>query len=245
MDKIEALKEKIAKLLAKADGTDNPHEAAAFLQKAYELRVAHDLSEEDVLAPEFESIEGGDFKFGSSAALKHELHAKVAEYFGCLPVRQVWRHSNGGKTGRHSYGIHGTKSALAAVEVMFPYVWKDVLRRAGEETKEDYAEGHPNFRNAKRKWIAGIARALILRIDELVAQREHRVEGDPGASTSRALVVTANALKQYVGEKYGKPMGTFNMKLKFSDRAEDIASRISLSRQVGDKETLALPGAQT
>lgn len=246
-EKIAALKERIKKLIAKGEGTNNEHEAAVFLQKAHELMLTHNLTEADIHVPEFDSTVGEVFQQNSPASKKHELHNSVAKYFGCQTVLRVHRHANGGKTGRVHFDIHGTEAALATVELMFPYVWEDVLRRAEEQAKDELgplAGPFPNeLRKRKRKWTGLITDALRLRINELIAQRQAQAEMKPDADTSRALVLVSNALSEYVRDHYGgSDLPRIARKIRSAKKAGEIAEKISLDRQVDGTSPAALPG---
>lgn len=235
---LPALKEKIAKLMAKAEGTDNEHEAMAFLSKAQELMEEHQITWADVVTPEFVSLESIQFKMGSPASVKHELYARLSLFFGCRPVRQVIRHPNGGKTGQATYRVFGAEAAVLTLELMFPYVWKDILRRASEKVK---AQGTSDYEKlpSHRTWTKRIAHALMVRVNELVEQRRQKDALDP-TEDRQALIVIGDALDAHVRDMYKGRVSQLTTKLKEYREAREIADKISLDRQVGGKEALAL-----
>lgn len=228
-DRKTELKDKITKLLRKAAGTDNEHEAAVFLKKAKELMEEHQISSFDLGDDPFTTKASKDFQRGSPAAVKYELEASVARYFGCHPVQVNlgW----GGKS-RARMDLNGPESAILTHELMFPYIWKDVCRKAGETS-----HGLPGL---KRSMIRDISNALRVRIDRLIKERESKPEVARDAKTDRALVVLGTGLSEYVKARYADLKEGKSRPLSYRRSAEELAGQVGLDRQVGREGQLQI-----
>jgi hypothetical protein len=126
--------DKIRKLLAKANGTNSPEEAAIFAQKAHELLVAHGIDEAQVIT------EGQDLPGLSRAAVKPRydtpwfrgLSTAVAQYYMCGVVRSRVP----GIRSTERYEFIGRESRTVVAASMYEYLEKTIYRLSNEASKD-------------------------------------------------------------------------------------------------------------
>lgn len=219
----DGIKAKIAALLAKAEGTDNAHEAEAFMSKAMDMLDKYQLAR-------WELGVAGD-EMGQTAVWKTNLNPvtwrkyliqAVAAYYGAtsLMVRD-------GK-GMLDFKICGRESARITTEAMLPFLI-DQVKAAGAKL----AETDPTM-NAKRH-TRRVAHALTIRLSKLTAERN---EAKKGKAQERALVLVDEL------ESYMQSLNTKTAKggkIGTTGSARDAADKISLAKQTeGGKATAAI-----
>jgi hypothetical protein len=126
----EDLRRKIAGLLAKAHGTDNEYESAAFAAKARQLMEDHQFTMSQVLGskdPLGETIIEMPGKHDAYISLAHS----AATYFGgCIVFHKMYKRSSQTYrlTTKHSGFLYGRDSARTMIEAMLPYLWQECFR---------------------------------------------------------------------------------------------------------------------
>lgn len=217
------IKSKIAALLAKAKGTDNEHEASAFLAKVQELLEQHQLSMAD--------LEDADDQVRHSSGLdgtkwvaswQRDIFRALAHLYGCYSVRV--RLYNG-----YRQELVGRESAIITTELMFDYVKKEVNKLG----RKLYADGGaPSAANGARL----VGNALTSRIWRLVPKDD---APSTDAAAKNALVTTSRVM-QVVKDHYGDLNNGRATSRKTSVSARELAEGVGLNRQVNTAGTLAL-----
>jgi hypothetical protein len=120
----DAMIRKIAAILAKANGTDNEHEAEAFHEAAKKLMEKHGLKEDDLDTDKLGHA-NADFTISADLIWKSQLVWATAKYFGCQAVRDR-------QYKVVYFNLVGREGARATVSVMFPYILSEVRKKAND-----------------------------------------------------------------------------------------------------------------
>jgi len=218
----ESLKDKIAKLLAKAEGTDNPAEASAFMEKVNALLEAnqiemHEIRERMGNKADADPIgkEKGATNLYASMLWARQLAGALSRYYGCRMV--YW------KVGNHfNYELVGRVSARTTFELMLPFVITQVKLQARKLDGGVY--------NAKSRSVLErqVGQALEVRIARMTRENDaHRV-----VLTGKGLIPFDNMdemMKVFfpnVASKKAKP-------ITLDRDAVEAAKNISLNVQAG------------
>ena len=181
------LKKKILALLAKAERTDNEHEAASFGAKARALMEEHQLTmaqldqTQDELGRTLIVLKYGD-------ACWVNLAASAATYLGCYALlTSTWQD---GKS-RKAIIFVGRASARAVAEIMYPFWYRCCLRAGQRLHKERGLEGHP------RRSIAEVAVAFAIRLSQLtpIIARESLREAESWDKAQRTVDTKHHKIK--------------------------------------------------
>lgn len=231
-----SMKDKIQKILAKAQGTNNEEEAAIFLAKAQELMEKHqieidDLGEDDPMG-KFVGLTGTS----SSPTWMRHLMNQVAAFYGASTVRTFTR-----RNGKDYFDLYvcGAESARITVELMFPFIVEQVRREGRKEA--------PKMGLATEAAIRRVANALVHRIGRLRAEeraaKEARGEGVPLTKAGQnALIIRGNALSKYLEDEFGALKRTAGRATSTNAVAQAAAGRVSLNRNVGGSSQLRIGG---
>lgn len=188
---ITKIREKIAKLLAMAQDTSSPNEAAIAAERARKMMDKYQLSELDITPAE-------DIKCGSVVVTKdykytpywlNIMSVAVARYNDCHSALDY-----GKKDGYKHIVFHGLVDDVALAKDMMAY-----LEKAGVEQCKRYMAsiGHGSYYVAKigDAFKKGFAQAICTRLSQL---SEDRKELTSAAGTSLAIVKT-DIVEQYMG----------------------------------------------
>lgn len=220
-----SIKERISKLLAKATGTNNEHEAAAFMAKVDELLDLYQLElwelgdQSDPMG--INVVEGLN---GASDAWKINLGNSVAAYFGAQMIRTRFRF----KQGKHKamFRVAGRESARVTVEYMLPFIIGQIKQQA--RTLKDENPGVSEMVLVRR-----VANALRIRIWKLINDRENT---RTAARQERALVVV-DELQAFLDAEFANLKTSVTRPVVVHDDARAAAEKISLNRQAtGEKQ---------
>lgn len=193
-DKLEKLKDKIAKLLAKAEGTKNEAEAAAFMAKVNELLELHQIEMHEIrgrFGREADPFghEDGTANIYTSAVWYRGVAVALSKYYGCEFVYV--------KKGPFiKYTLVGRQSSRVTTELMLPFIITQVALVARKYMAEQQALG---YRIHERAAAGHIGAALQDRIWRLInANKMHRSDLE-----SKALVPVDNA-EEYMSNVWGR-----------------------------------------
>lgn len=225
----EAIMDRIAKLLAKAKGTDNENEAAIFAAKAAELLAEHNLTEAQLAARD----SGKDQPIGEHPhpgrtpdLWRQRIAAGCAKVYFCTMLV----HTDGrGKKSVRFYGReHNAKVAIA----MTDYLIATVKRMAREYSAAKVVQS--DFRR-------GAGDRLFERLMEIYRAAQAPAPLATGTTLPALYNSEAKEIAAWVQSKYrvgkAKTRGhTYKGDGAFAGR--DAANRISLNTQVG-RETRA------
>lgn len=223
---LREIKDKIAKLLAKAEGTDNPFEQMMFMGKVNELLERYEMDMFEIRAhagidndPMGE--QQGEFNvYASMMWAKTTIHW-IAKYYG---ARTVW---NPKKKNHLPYQIFGRESARVTAELMIPYVVSQVRQQARR-----YKQDHPVTWDGKAVTDSVAQRevgmALASRISKLAGENEAK----RNELASKSLV-PFDATQAYMDNYFGAGGLTHGRKNKksWSGSASTYAEKISLNKQ--------------
>lgn len=219
----ESIKDKIAALLAKAEGTDNKFEADTFMAKVNELLEKHQIEMHEIRkrmgnTADADPIgkEAGKTNIYASMLWARQVAGALARYYGCRYV--YW------KKGNHfSYEIVGRESARTTFELMLPFVITQVRLQA---RSLDGVGGNQKSRSVLERQVG---QALEIRI----ARMTREVEAQRVVLTGKGLVPFDN-LDVLMEEFYPKLESERQRKPIYLDRdAVAAAAKISLNVQTG------------
>lgn len=207
--------DKIRKLIAKADSTTHPEEAATFMEKAQSMMLAHGLSLLDLGRLDSEDPVGTDHA-GVTTKASYDWARKIVFeagfYFGVTAVEFK-------RTDGYQYSLVGRESARITAALMIPFIVRQVSQAASEGVKNGV---FPNRRVAHNQ----LSGALVLRL----ARERSRAEADTSGRGMNALVpVDMVALE--VEAQFPRAKNLRAPKLETSRAAMEMANRISLNMQ--------------
>lgn len=219
------IKTTIQALLAKANGTDNEHEAAAFLAKAMELLSQHqlDISElVDAGDPILEHV--GLTAKENGHAWRWNLYGAVATFYGCRPV---FSYGNPTVVGRKvvyekTVSAVGRESSIMTTDLMYPWIVQQVRAQAKAIAP---LTGMSEAGQAKR-----VAAALILRIHRLIRENQKTA---PETAVGRNSLVIKREVDARFEDLYPDLKKGRAVKLVTDTHSRQAAERIGLNRQAG------------
>lgn len=226
MTDLSKIKAKIAALLAKANGTDNEHEAAAFAGKAqamleeYQLSL-YDLGEDDPMG--HEKVFSGT---PSSPTWKTHLVTQIARLYGCDTIK------DGTGFNKWDLKLHGRESARITAQLMIPFIFEQ-CRAAGRDLA---AKGHAG---SAEQLTRRVANALASRIYQMCLEADKNREEVAGKASAHALVVV-NELRAYIEDLYPNLRKGISRTKRTTAAAKEAANNISLSRQMGGNGNLRI-----
>lgn len=242
-DTTNKIKARIQALLAKANGTDNEHEAEAFMAKAMELLAEHQLDLADLVDADDPIIHHPGLKQAESGhAWRWKLYSAVAQFYGCKSIHvdigymknedgSFMRNKKGKLIEGYEQRLVGRESAIITTDLMYPWIVQQVRAKAKDIAK---ITGMSEQGQAKR-----VAAALISRIHRLI--REARAQEPSTPAQKNALVILNQVVARY--EELYPPEGTTTMRSNRSvsdGLSRKAAESIGLYRQTGNKEQLRL-----
>lgn len=220
---LESIKDKIAKLLAKAEGTDNAAEAATFMDKVNALLNEHQIEMHEIRQRMGNKADAdpigkqkGATNIYASMSWARNVAGALARFYGCRFV--YW------KTGNHvTYEIVGRLSAAATFELMLPFVITQVKLQARKLDSGVY--------NDRSRSV--LERQVGLALEQRIWQMTKAAEAERVVLTGKGLVPFDN-LDVMMGEFYPKLRVAKNSKRSVSiDRdAWDAAKNININVQV-------------
>jgi hypothetical protein len=232
---------KIAGLMAKANGTENEHEAAAFAAKAQEMLAKHNLSEMDVLKQSAEARGESVSEVELASKYVHgwrvALMDAVTKFYFCRTLMQsCWRPARGGGEvlGKKFIIIGKPHNAAVAVS-MFTYLEKTTVRLAQQWRKENYGtrSEYQNFENGCGLRIAERLRALMRE-----QQAAKAAAGYTGTTLPALYDSESKAIEEFLsGRKIGKARSRGASVYGRGGYAGRMAGDgVSLNTQVGQSE---------
>lgn len=230
MEDLSKVKERIAKLLAKAEKTDNEHERETFMAKVQEMLEQYQIELHEIrkMGGKVDDPLGNNTgDVASSDAWIFRVTGSAARYFGC---RIVWEQQDRNNMKRKPYRVFGRESARAVFEMMIPYFLSQV-RQQGRRMSNDLGDTV-----SRRTREVGLAFAS--RLSELAVQADEHRE----AVTRNALVPldvrkeTQNAINEFYPSLRSAP----KMRTGFGASARDYADKININTQVGNARTGAI-----
>lgn len=208
----DKIADKVRKLLAKANGTNNEAEAAAFAAKAQALMVEHNLQMSDVEMKE-EALIGVEhlrFEFKDNYPWTRQLASAVAGYYMCGFYYM-------GRT--NTFVLLGRPSRTEVAKMMFEYLFT-TSRRLGR--------AYSNVGSIRNAFERGCGIGLANRLRVLTA----KAKGEPDKSGLPALYQGAEA-------EIADFMNTLRRKSSVSKTGvgfhagQSAANNVSLNTQVG------------
>lgn len=224
----EKIKARIAALLAKAKGTDNEHEAAAFIAKAEEMLEQYqiDLSELGDESDKVRHHAGLDADGKWVASWHRSLYRQLGQYYGCQSIKV---HTQRG----YRQELVGRESAIVTTDLMFVFI-KGECNRLGRQMKLDGSA--PTDANGARL----VGNALALRIAKLIREREERDALAPTTDAAKNALVVKDQVIALYEQLFPSVQTSKGHKIKTNADARELAEGIGLHRQAGHVQTLKL-----
>ena len=236
--KIEKL---IRSLIAKAKGTDNEAEAAAFMAKAHELLEKHQLDMGATLNADdpIEAFDGLD-QAATSHKWNRELYRALGALYGCKSIRHEYlaknedgtlKHGPKGYEERYQQRLVGRASAIMTTQLMYPWVCEQVRERAKaiSEVTGMSAQGQ-----AKR-----VGAAIISRIWAMVAEQRRAEEG-PKTEAVKNSLVTIDQVEAEFARLYPDATTSVARRTVSDGLSKQAANSIGLHQQAGHGKQLRL-----
>jgi hypothetical protein len=220
-----SIKDKISKILAKANGTDNEEEAAIFLAKAHEMMEKHQIDLDDLGQDDPMGRYVGLTGTSSSPTWMRHLLNQVAVFYGATTVR----------TFRGKYfdtNVCGAESARMTTELMYPFIVEQVRAEGRKEAK--------NMGLPAEAAIRRVANALVHRLAEMNAKERVKNPLARTVSAKNALAIRGTALTQYLESEFGTLRSSKGRGTSTNAVAQAAAGRVSLHRQTGGGSSLRI-----
>lgn len=186
----DALLDQIAKLRAKAEGTNNPHEAELFAAKVAELLAKHNLDEAMLRSRDAEREQGpiGEHPFGLRVpdAWRERIMAGVAKLYYC---KLLYTRRRSGQADARSWRFVGREHNAIVAKAMAEYLFATVKRMAREYSSERSLQS--NFRK-------GAGDRLYNRMLELAAAQRATPAAGAGDGTALMVLTEDQALADYL-----------------------------------------------
>lgn len=238
------IKQKITKILEKASSTTHEAEAEALLLKAKRMMEEHQISAFEIGSDPFTRGRSAAFQKGTQAQLRYDLQASLADYLGLRVVITTKARRADERVPYAFWQFIGSESALITLEVLFPFVWKQVLElvRRSIEGRGFHYDRMGFFTNKSpealkkadhRRLLKDTVHALTLRLAYLRARDE--AEERP-STTKNALVLIGGELDAYVANLFPNLKEAKEVTLNPSDEALRLAASVRLDLQVEAEE---------
>lgn len=216
--------DRIRKVLAKAEGTNNPAEAAAMMEKVEAMLAEHNLTLLDVAANDSTDPMGTDkratYCWVSNSWIK-PLAGRLARLYGCRIVTA--QHKN-----KIYISISGRESARVTWQLMLPFVIDQVKREARNLREGDIYTGLSV--KGVGSYERAVGNALTDRIGRMVMENERR-DADRVAGGERALV-PVDMLQAEIERAWGGGLITSKGRgISTTRAARTAAGNVSLHRQ--------------
>lgn len=213
---------RIRKVLALAEGTDNPQEAEIMMAKVYSMLTEHNLELVDV-----ETASEDDPVDVDRKAYKHYVKdswfrwtvIRLGQLYGVTVVYY--------KIGKNTTAMDavGRESARITLQLMVPFVRKQIRAQAVALAAD---EGY-----SRAKAERYIANALNLRILRLAASEIRK----SSVKTGGVALVPVDEIKQKLDSEFGDLTNVRQRSTTTTSKAVERAKEISLNRQTtGDKQ---------
>jgi len=212
---VDKIKDKISKLLAKANGTENAAESAAFMAKVEELLTAHQLSMGDVIKndPMERTV-----LFVAPVAYRpwHYLIPQiVGEYYGCKVIAVKERN-------RTLMVAVGRESTRVTAEMMLPFIVGQLREQAAEYRKKTLYSA--------KKSMHDVCDAFCHRLMQLIEMRQETAKAH--GNTDRALVLMDEA-DAAMAEFFPDAKNKQGRQLDLTDLGRELADKVKIEQQVG------------
>lgn len=234
---LEALKDKIAKLLAKAEGTDNPAEAEAFMAKVNDLLEQHQIGMHEVRGRTAQpndpmGAQWGDGTIPNSLAWYRITCTAICRYYGCEFV--FYKHN--GSSSKLRYQVVGPLSSRTTALLMMPFIISQVRQASRKYMREqNEAAGYKYLTEVKAQTHVGLA--LKDRIYRLIAANKVR-----RADLESKALVPVDTLKQFMDEHFGDLKTARQSTGQTTYEAIAAAAKISLHTQTEHSKARMLEG---
>lgn len=215
------IKTKIAALIAKAKGTDNQHEAEAFMGKAQELLEKHqlemwELNEDDPMDHQF----FGRARVQIDQSERRLLNA-VAKLYGCKTVETWVKDPMSTDYRKKLLDLIGRESGRITTELMWPFIM-DQVRKLAKQYNADHKVGPVRARHQ-------IMLALSSRIHEMLKAQKRDA---PAEKNALIIVDEVNAFTKTL-----YPVLKNGRRSRYIANASDYAEQVSLHRQTSNQST--------
>lgn len=229
--------DRIAKVLAKAEGTNNEAEAEMLMAKVQSMLEEHQLSMIDVATADREDPIGVNYRAAHcwvSNSWMKMVAAQLADYYGCRLVYA--QHKN-----KILFDVAGRLSARVTWEQMLPFVTKQVRAQAKALREKDILTiagdtGWDWDRAARQvkgvgSYERAVGNALSYRLHRLAKDAQARDEARV-ANGERALV-PVDQVDAVMREAFPDLREGQSRAVKTTNGAREAAAGISLARQTG------------
>ena len=223
------IKSKIAALLAKAQGTDNEHEAELFLSKVHEMLEQHQLDLGDIVDAD-DPVKHHPGLDGTKwvASWQRSLYRNLGMFYGCRSVQVMLAKG-------YRQELVGRESAIITTEAMYPWIKGECNRLGRALAKES---GRTPAYEARR-----VGNALVSRLAALINANKPKTE-TAKTQVARNALVTTDRGQQVMAQVYGDLDKGRRTRSRTNAAAREAAAGIGLHRQAGGAHRERLPAVR-
>lgn len=190
-DKFAKMAERIGKLLAKAEGTDNPHEAEAFTAQAEKLMIRYGIEEATARAAGGSGVRPEPIV---EIRLRFDGRYGLPWIEGCYYIVQALG-MRGYRRGEHLFYIVGYESDAKAAEILLQSLWLQVIPAMWSwwksEGKQQWYYNRYEEMKARKSFVTSFGAAVSMRVEKTRTEVAEEVPGSALALLDREQQVNA------------------------------------------------------
>lgn len=212
--------DKITKLLAKAEGTDNEAEADTFMARVHSMLEEHNIALHELGDKDDPIIKAqDDIEVSRSLSYCTSLIPWLGAYYGC---EVIW--TRGYK--KIYFTVFGRESATKTLELMTPFVLSQVRIQARRLHKAGMVETYG-------KGLTAVANALTHRLTRLWL--ENREKDERRVANGERALVPVDQVKALVDETFPELNENSRYPTKTTQAAREAAEDIGIHVQAEHK----------
>lgn len=246
---LNKIKSRIQKLLAMAQDSSSPHEAAIAAERVQKLMAKFNLEMADVIAEELQDDDNlvqadREFKYKRTPRYVGQIEVAIARAFNC-EVKGRWQMHEGVEYDVTE--IYGYKTDVEVVKSLCHYICGQLESMAKRVNVPEHYRQHGYTRRYMADWRKGAAREICRKVQSFYGVGEAQEQAQPehpreGPSTNLALL-KKEAIRRKFGEfEYGSSASYVYTRDGLATGGQ-AASAIDINRKIAG-EAQALPFLQ-
>lgn len=206
MTPLEKIKTRIQKLLALAQDTSSPHEAAIAAQRVQKLMAKFNLEMADVIAEELQDEDNlvqvdRAFKYKRTPSYIGKIEVAIARAFNC-EVRGRWQMHNGIEYDVTE--IYGYKTDVEIVKHLCDYICGQLDAMAKRVKVPEQYRQYGYTRRYMSDWRKGATKEICRKIRDFYGADDHQndsmEEASSGAASTNLVALKKDAIRRKFGE---------------------------------------------
>lgn len=203
LDKIKA---RINKLLAMAQDSSSPHEAAIAAERVQKLMAKFNLEMADVIAEELQDEDNlvqadREFKYRRTPRYIGQIEVAIARAFNC-EVKSRWQMHKGVEYDVTE--IYGYKTDVEVVKSLCHYICEQLESMAKRVNVPEHYRQHGYTRRYMADWRKGATREICRKIKSFYGAGEAQQQSQPGNPVANPSTNLTLLKKEAIRRKFGE-----------------------------------------